>query len=528
MFPPVVHCHLRPAGSFHLLPAAFVAIYHASVKVISRARGRSATAAAAYRAAEVLRDSRTREVHDYSAKRGVVYTEIVGWKGTRSNLWNAAEGAEVRSNARVARELVIALPKELNAVRRAELARAMAVRLNKRYGVAVDIAVHDPNTSGDERNHHAHLLFTTRRVGEDGNFGSKTRVLDDFTRGPREVEWIREQWEKLANRALQKEGQAARIDRRRLEAQGIDRDPDQHLGPTATQMERRGIGSDRGDENRRRRAEAMDRQSAREQLAVLEAQETKERAILESLQRERSAREEQLAREIHSAGTDERVDPEVVGERPVGELDTTAGVTEQETAQVARGPTREEQAAAYEHVNRELMQQLEILRERKDERDRARFVTPAAVKYAYERWWSEFDSIYEDPVGARDAFAARPRLRDLREGPEVYGTLRKRPTRQPVIPGIARITRTRITDAESRTAAAAAADGYAHVADLVRREREQRPRREQVEQEIAQAERRAAELRTVIAPLRDAYFEVRTIERRTRELERNRDRGFSL
>src|SRR6202142_2749099 len=145
-----------------------MAIYHLSVKPISRAAGRSATAAAAYRAAEKIHDETPGQVFDYTRKRGVEHTEIVlpteaarrdiNWARDRQQLWNAAEAAENRSNSRVAREYELALPHELNREQRVELVRAFSKDLADRYGVGVDFAIHAPHRSGDERNHHAHIL----------------------------------------------------------------------------------------------------------------------------------------------------------------------------------------------------------------------------------------------------------------------------------------------------------------------------------------------------------------------------------
>jgi len=156
-----------------------VALYSLSTKPISRSGGRSAVAAAAYRSGTELADERTGLVADYTRRRGVVHTEIVTRDGVpvpeREALWNQAEAAERRKDSRVAREYVVALPHELDADQRLALARELAVELSERYGVAVDLAVHAPDREGDERNHHAHLLVTTRAYGHDG-LGDKVRI----------------------------------------------------------------------------------------------------------------------------------------------------------------------------------------------------------------------------------------------------------------------------------------------------------------------------------------------------------------
>lgn len=222
-----------------------MAIFSASVRTISRATGRSATAAAAYRSGTVLADARAGLVHDYTRKGGVVASFIVLPEGAaeafreRSVLWNAAEAAEKRKDARVARELILALPHELDEEGRADLARAMAEWLAARYGVAADISIHQPDRQGDQRNHHAHILFTVRAVGADG-MGAKTRQLDDHKTGPEEVQAIRLAWEAIANAALERAGVSARIDHRSHKELGIELPPQIHEGVAATQMKRRG------------------------------------------------------------------------------------------------------------------------------------------------------------------------------------------------------------------------------------------------------------------------------------------------
>ena len=234
-----------------------LAIYHLSVKPVSRGAGRSATAAAAYRAAERIRDELTGETFDYRRKRGVEHAEIVlpaaassgetGWARDRQQLWNAAERAERRKDARVAREYEVALPYELSAAQRIALTRQFAQTLADRFGCAVDLAIHAPHREGDTRNHHAHLLATTRQV-EAAGLGTKTTIeLKDADRakldlGPakEEVKTIRALWAGLTNESLAAHGHEARIDHRSLEAQGESREPTRHLGPALTAMERRG------------------------------------------------------------------------------------------------------------------------------------------------------------------------------------------------------------------------------------------------------------------------------------------------
>lgn len=222
-----------------------MAIFHASVRTISRASGRSATAAAAYRSGTAIHDTRDGMTHDYTRKGGVVGSFIVLPAGAaaafadRSALWNAAEAAEKRKDARVARELILALPHELDEAGRAATAKEMAEWLAARYGVAADVSIHQPDRAGDGRNHHAHILFTVRAVGADG-MGAKTKALDDWRQGPEEVQAVRLAWEAIANAALERAGSSARIDHRSHKELGIELPPQIHVGVRAKAMSRRG------------------------------------------------------------------------------------------------------------------------------------------------------------------------------------------------------------------------------------------------------------------------------------------------
>jgi len=230
-----------------------VAIYHLTTRSIRRGAGHSSLEAAAYRTGERLTDERTGRVFDHSGKPGVEHAEIVlpaaaesaGWARDRQRLWNAAEAAEHRKDARVAREYEVSLPHELTATQRLALTRALAQDLADRHGSAVDIAVHAPTAHGDPRNHHAHLLATTRQVTEAG-LGAKTPIeLNSATRfeqglgsGRAEVVAIRERWATLANEHLAEHGHDVRVDHRSLRAQGIEREPIRFQGSAYKGRER--------------------------------------------------------------------------------------------------------------------------------------------------------------------------------------------------------------------------------------------------------------------------------------------------
>ncbi|GAO00959.1 conjugal exonuclease V alpha subunit TraA/mobilization protein essential for specific plasmid transfer MobA/MobL [Komagataeibacter xylinus NBRC 13693] len=220
-----------------------MAIFHLSVKTVSRSTGRSAVAAAAYRSGDTLTNERDGRQHNYANRTGIDDSFIIApagceWTHNRSTLWNAAEQAEKRSNSVTAREYVLALPAELDAKERAGLARAFASAVVERYGVAADVALHAPSAGGDDRNYHAHILTTTREVEADG-LGKKTRILDAAKTGGPEIESLRELWAMQCNEALERHQQPARIDHRSYERQGVDEMPTIHLGPTSTAVERK-------------------------------------------------------------------------------------------------------------------------------------------------------------------------------------------------------------------------------------------------------------------------------------------------
>ena len=240
-----------------------MATYHLSVKTISRSHGRSATAAAAYRAGARITDERTGITHDYRRRHGVestvllVPTNAPDWATDRERLWNAAELAETRKNSTVAREFEIALPAELDSEQRQRLVADFACELVLRHGCAADMAIHQPGRDGDQRNYHAHILLSTRRLTAAG-FGAKTRELDDLKSG--EIRRWRQRFADLQNERLHEAGAETQVDHRSLETQEIDREPTIHLGPIATALERRGVSTWLGESNRAVQARNAERQ----------------------------------------------------------------------------------------------------------------------------------------------------------------------------------------------------------------------------------------------------------------------------
>lgn len=262
-------------------------MYHLSVKAHSRTNGASATAAAAYRSGQSITDERTGQTHDYTRRAGVVSTGIIGWHGDRASLWNTAEASEKRSNSTVAREYEIALPADTTDEARKSMVQRFGQWLADRYGVAVDWAIHRPHRTGDARNHHAHILTTTRRI-DGGQLAEKTRILDDRKTGSAEVEAIRAQW-----------GAICGMDHRSFKSRGIERLPTIHEGKRSTHARRRtGWISSIAKEN-------QDIKDTNRELERLEAmQQDLERAARieeENIRRLRREWEEQKAREAREA-----------------------------------------------------------------------------------------------------------------------------------------------------------------------------------------------------------------------------------
>ena len=195
-----------------------MASYHLRVSMITRSQGRSATAASAYRAAQRIEDRRTGLAFDYAARAGVDHTEIIApphapdWASDRSELWNRVEEAETRKNSRVAREVRVALPDELTHAQRVALVRDYAQAQFVDRGMVADIALHAPGRDGDERNHHAHILLTTREIDADG-FTTKNRDWNKVE----VLEGWRETWALDSNVALELAGFVdERVDHRTL------------------------------------------------------------------------------------------------------------------------------------------------------------------------------------------------------------------------------------------------------------------------------------------------------------------------
>jgi hypothetical protein len=252
-----------------------MAIYHCSIKIIKRSQGRSAVTAAAYRSGQRLTNEWDGITHDYTKKGGVVYSEIYlpayasSEFSDRSTLWNSVEKIEKSRNAQLAREIEIALPAELDRKDQITLVRTYVRDAFVASGMCADFSIHDK----DDGNPHAHIMLTLRPLNERGEWGAKCRKEYDLDgRGQRiplpggsfkshrvnttdwndrgKAEVWRAAWADACNRALEQIGRSERIDHRSYVRQGIQQVPTVHMGVAATQMERRGLPTEKGTINR--------------------------------------------------------------------------------------------------------------------------------------------------------------------------------------------------------------------------------------------------------------------------------------
>lgn len=252
-----------------------MAIYHCSIKIIKRSQGRSAVAAAAYRSGQKLTNEWDGITHDYTKKSGVAYSEILlpayapSEFSDRSSLWNSVEKIEKSRNAQLAREIEIALPAEIDRRSQIQLVQKYVQDIFVSAGMCADFSIHD---KGDG-NPHVHIMLTLRPLLENGEWGAKCQKAYDLDgRGqriplpsggfkrhrvdttdwndPRKAEMWRAAWADVCNRALEQIGRPERIDHRSYFRQGVQKIPTVHMGVAATQMERRGLVTEKGTVNR--------------------------------------------------------------------------------------------------------------------------------------------------------------------------------------------------------------------------------------------------------------------------------------
>ena len=218
-----------------------MAIFHLDVKNVSRSQGRSAVGAAAYRAGERIVDERLGVAFDYSNKKGVTFSEIMApdnapeWVKDRTQLWNAVEAAEKRKDARLAKEIMIALPKELTHEERVDLIRDYSEKHFVNEGMIADINIHEDNPE----NPHSHILLTTREITPEG-FGLKNREWNNREN----VFKYRFGLQETTNAHLHVAGHDTMIDCRSLQERGIDLEPGLHLGQAPHHAVSKGHGDD--------------------------------------------------------------------------------------------------------------------------------------------------------------------------------------------------------------------------------------------------------------------------------------------
>ena len=223
-----------------------MAIFHVSAKVISRGSGSSSVASAAYRSASSLHNERLDRDHDFTNKAGVVHSEVMLPDGApermkdRATLWNEVEARELRKDAQLSREVEFAIPRELNKAQGISLTRDFVKAAFVKRGMIADVNVHWDIGKDGLAQPHAHVMLTMRQVTKDG-FGAKVR---DWNRTELVQQW-REDWAAHVNDRLASLDIDARIDHRSLEAQGIDLEPQNKIGPAASRMGPQGLEAER-------------------------------------------------------------------------------------------------------------------------------------------------------------------------------------------------------------------------------------------------------------------------------------------
>ena len=233
-----------------------MAIYHFSAKVISRARGSSAVAAAAYRSASRLEDERLGRAHDFTNKAGVIHSEVLAPEGAperwqdRATLWNEVEAGEKRKDAQLAREVEFSIPREMERADGIALARDFVQREFVDRGMVADLNVHWDHAEDGSPKPHAHVMLSMREVThdgvQDGGFGQKVRAWNATS----ELQGWRERWSEHVNGRLAELGIEARIDHRSLKDQGVELEPQSKIGPAGARREARGEDAERASEHR--------------------------------------------------------------------------------------------------------------------------------------------------------------------------------------------------------------------------------------------------------------------------------------
>jgi hypothetical protein len=362
-----------------------MAIYHLSVKPVSRGGGKSAVAASAYRSGENLINPVDGVVHDYTRRGGVERTGLIGWAGDRQSLWGQTEQIETRKNARLAVEAEVAIPHELSPDQRHQLVADFALELAAAYKSPVDWAIHVPHRvgDGDDRNVHAHILVGCREA-ENDTLGKRVVPFDG---NEQMVQW-RERWAVLSNDRLQAIGSEERVDHRTLEAQreaakergderaadDLDREPLPRMDMASTALERRGVSTRSGDEVRAVKARNAERKTLLELLretaagiksAAAEmgqaARETAGRGARALIEKIKMARGEQKILQADQQARSATRDKEIALAR---ETETRRIDAEERAASIARETTKQQAAEKVREAQRlEYERQVKLYRD---------------------------------------------------------------------------------------------------------------------------------------------------------------------
>jgi len=221
-----------------------MAIYRCEARIITRGKGHSAVAAAAYRTGSKIKDERAGITHNYSSRqKGIVESVILRpenspeWTAKTDTLWNEVERSEKRKDARLAREFILTLPRELSPQENFQLTVEWAQGNLVNKGMVVEVSLHNPKGGN---NPHAHVLCTMRTIEGDKFSALKPREWNEV-----EVllDW-RKSWEVTANAALAQAGRPERIDCRSLKERGIDAIPQPKIGKEAMGLKKRGVVED--------------------------------------------------------------------------------------------------------------------------------------------------------------------------------------------------------------------------------------------------------------------------------------------
>lgn len=271
---------------------------HTHVDIVTRSKGHSVIAKAAYNARDKLQDEYYGKTHDYSKKTDLVFSKIFLPEhipkefSNREYLWNSVEKIEKSKNSQLARNLLFELPRELNEQNRIKLISEFIEENFTSKGMIADCSIHNPPASDHEEQPHAHILLTLREIDSEGkwkpkcrkeyildengekiklksgNYKSRKVNLNDWNEPDKAKEW-RENFSKKANEYLARNNIDKRIDPRTFEEQGREELPQIHLGTSSYQMEKKGIQTERGNQNRKIIALNLEFRKLKEELSKL-------------------------------------------------------------------------------------------------------------------------------------------------------------------------------------------------------------------------------------------------------------------